>query len=61
MQNPDGSFAAPDSALDLARVAVGVEYARDTISSATEVSITDEDGDGFQTRRNKWRRSSAMP
>ena len=47
VQNPDGSFAAPDSALDLARAAVSVEYARDTIGRDSGVSITDTDGDGF--------------
>ena len=47
VQNPDGSFAAPDSALDLARAAVGVEYARETISSDSGIPITDVDGDGF--------------
>ena len=47
VQNPDGSFAAPKSALDLARAAVSVEYARATISSDSGVSITDADRDGF--------------
>ena len=46
-QNPDGGFAAPDSALDIARAAVGVDYARETISSETDVTLTDDDGDGF--------------
>ncbi len=46
-QNPDGSFAAPDSALDIARAAVGVDYARETISSETGVTLADDDGDGF--------------
>ena len=46
-QNPDGSFAAPDSALEIARAVVGVDYARETISSETGVRLTDDDGDGF--------------
>ena len=47
VQNPDGSFAAPDSALDVARAAVGVPYANQTISTETGVLLTDADGDGF--------------
>ncbi|HEY5638785.1 MAG TPA: MMPL family transporter [Dehalococcoidia bacterium] len=46
-QNPDGSFAAPDSALDVARAAVAVDYAGDAISAETGAAITDDDGDGF--------------
>lgn len=48
--NSDGSFAAPDSALDVARAAAGVDYARETISSETGVAIGDDDGDGFPDR-----------
>jgi predicted RND superfamily exporter protein len=46
-RNPDGSFAAPDSALDVARAAVGVDFAREAVSSETGVTLTDDDGDGF--------------
>jgi predicted RND superfamily exporter protein len=46
-QNPDGSFAAPESALDVARAAVAVNYASETIAAETGVTITDDDGDGF--------------
>jgi predicted RND superfamily exporter protein len=47
VQNPDGSFAAPTSFLDVARVAVAVDFTRSSIEDATGVAITDEDSDGF--------------
>ncbi len=47
VQNPDSSFAAPDSALDLARAAISVENAPITMSDDSRVSITYADGDGF--------------
>jgi predicted RND superfamily exporter protein len=46
-RNPDGSFAVPDSALDVARAASGVPFASQTISSETGVPLTDDDSDGF--------------
>ena len=46
-RNPDGSLAEADSALDIARAGVGLEFARTAVAEATGVALTDQDGDGF--------------
>ncbi|HXV32833.1 MAG TPA: MMPL family transporter, partial [Gaiellaceae bacterium] len=46
-RNPDGTLTSADSAVDVARAVVGVEYARAAVAEASGVEITDEDEDGL--------------
>ena len=46
-RTPDGELATPDSALDIARAAVAVEFAAAAVAEASGIAVTDADGDGF--------------
>jgi predicted RND superfamily exporter protein len=46
-RNPDGTLSARESALDIARAGVGVEYVSRAVADATGVPIADENGDGL--------------
>jgi predicted RND superfamily exporter protein len=46
-RNPDGTLTSADSAVDIARAVVSVDYARSAVAEASGVEITDEDGDGL--------------
>ena len=46
-RNPDGTLTARDSAIDIARTGVSVEFARESVADATGVALTDDNGDGL--------------
>ncbi|HXH95802.1 MAG TPA: MMPL family transporter [Gaiellaceae bacterium] len=46
-RNPDGTLTARDSAIDVARAAVGIDFARRSVTRTTGVTLTDRNGDGL--------------
>ena len=46
-RNPDSTLTASDSAIDIARAGVSVEFARTAVAEASGVTLTDSNGDGL--------------
>lgn len=46
-RNPDDTLTTRESAIDIARAGIAVEFVRESVSEAAGVALTDEDGNGL--------------
>ena len=46
-RNPDGTLSAPESAVDIARAGVELDFARAAVADATGITLTDDDGNAL--------------